>query len=416
MIEVDPKFARLFPALSSEPQIEQRYILITGGRGSMKSFTTALWACWNTFTPGQRTLYTRYTLTSAEISVIPEFQDKIELMGVSSLFRVRKLRVENTTTGSDILFSGIKTSAGNQTAKLKSIPGLNVLIVDEAEEFTSERDFDTIDESIRSTAGRNYIILVMNPASTEHWIYQRFFKGHERYIETDGCRVTMTTHPEVFHIHTTYLENKRNLSASFLHIAQGVKESHPAKYAHRYIGAWLDKVEGVIYANWREGPFDDSLPSVYGFDEGFSPDPAAMVQVAVDHRRKRLYVRECFYEARLSTNAVIEHISQHCKRNDLIVADDKGRLLAEIDRAGYNVRKTHKYPGSVKDGIRKIHDYEIIVEPGSYNVTHELRNYAWHDRRSDTPADGNDHAMDAMRYAFMLLAGKQVKAGIRRRN
>lgn len=78
MIEVDPKFARLFPALSSEPQIEQRYILITGGRGSMKSFTTALWACWNTFTPGQRTLYTRYTLTSAEISVIPEFQDKIE--------------------------------------------------------------------------------------------------------------------------------------------------------------------------------------------------------------------------------------------------------------------------------------------------------------------------------------------------
>jgi phage terminase large subunit len=409
-IHIHPKFAPMFAG------VEKRYIIITGGRGSMKSFTIALWACLNTFNPGQRVLYTRYTLSSAEISVIPEFLDKIDLINSAELFNIRKTRIENTKTGSDILFSGIKTSAGNQTAKLKSIPNLNVLIVDEAEEFTSERDFDSIDESIRSMNGRNYVILVMNPPSTEHWIYKRFFEGYERYEETDGARITMTTNPAVHHIHTTYLENECNLSASFLEIAAGTKASHPAKYAHRYIGAWRDKVEGVIYERWKEGLFDDSIPSVYGFDEGFSPDPAAMVQVAVDHKRKRLYVRECFYEARLSTNAVIERIGAHCKRNDMIVADDKGRLLAEIERAGFNIRKAHKYPGSVKDGIRKIHDYEIIVSPGSHNVAQELRNYAWHDRRSDTPADGNDHALDAMRYAFMALAGRQNKSGIKRRN
>lgn len=416
MIEVDPKFEDLFASLDGRDPIRQRYIIITGGRGSMKSFTTALWACLNTFLPNQRTLYTRYTLSSAEISIIPEFTDKISLLNVEDHFRITKTRIENTSTGSDILFSGIKTSAGNQTAKLKSIPGLNVLIVDEAEEFTSETDFDSIDESIRSKTGDNRVILVMNPPSTEHWIYQRFFRGHERYEEVDGARVTLTTHPEVFHIHTTYLENDKNLSASFLHIAASTKESHPAKYAHRYIGAWRDKVEGVIYERWKEGEFDESLPSVYGFDEGFHPDPAALVQVAVDHRRKLLYVRECFYETRLSTEAVVSAIGQHCKRNDLIIADDKGRLLAEISRAGFHVQKTHKYKGSVVDGIRKIHDYEIIAAPGSYNITHELRNYAWHDRRSETPADGNDHALDAMRYAFMFLVGRKAQKGVRRRN
>lgn len=416
MIEIDPIFAGLFPELSGADPITKRYIIVTGGRGSMKSFTIALWACWKTTFPGQRMLYTRYTLSSAEISIIPEFQEKIDMLGVAPAFRIRKTRVVNIQTGSDILFSGIKTSSGNQTAKLKSIPGLNVLIVDEAEEFTSEKDFDTIDDSIRAKDTENVVILIMNPTTTSHWIYQRFFAGHEQYIEIEGEKITTTTHPDVHHIHTTYKDNTKNLSASFLAQAAKLRESNPKKYAHRSLGVWQANSEDAIYGEiWSEGAFDESLPFVFAFDEGYSPDPAAMGKIAVDAKRKLIYLKECFYKERLSSEAVISNIGDHAGKRELIMADEKGRLIHEIAKAGYNIHKVHKYPGSVRDGILKILDYRIIIDPQSYNAKMEVQNYVWSDKKSSTPVDAFNHLMDCLRYGFDALT-TQRRAGARRRN
>ena len=47
------------------------------------------------------------------------------------------------------MFRGIKTSSGNQTAKLKSIQGITTFVCDEAEEWTNEEEFDKIMLSIR---------------------------------------------------------------------------------------------------------------------------------------------------------------------------------------------------------------------------------------------------------------------------
>ena len=38
---------------------------------------------------------------------------------------------------------------------------------------------------------------------------------------------------------------------------------------HKYLGAWLDSREGVIFEDWKEGAFDTSLPYGYGQDYGF---------------------------------------------------------------------------------------------------------------------------------------------------
>ena len=51
-------------------------------------------------------------------------------------------------------FSGIKTASGDQTAKLKSISGINTFVLDEAEELMDEESFDKIDYSIRSKDAR----------------------------------------------------------------------------------------------------------------------------------------------------------------------------------------------------------------------------------------------------------------------
>ena len=72
-------------------------------------------------TKNVRILFTRYTMTSAHLSIIPEFLEKIGLLGYENTFSVNKSEVVNTSNNSEILFRGIKTSAGNQTGNLKSL-------------------------------------------------------------------------------------------------------------------------------------------------------------------------------------------------------------------------------------------------------------------------------------------------------
>ncbi len=136
-------------------------ILVTGGRGSGKSFNVAAFIARLTFEMMQderlvhQILYTRYTMVSAHISIIPEMLEKIGLDGTGKYFHSTKTDVINKMTGSRIMFRGIKTSSGNQTAKLKSIHGITTFVCDEAEEWTSEQDFDKIMLSIRQKGIQN---------------------------------------------------------------------------------------------------------------------------------------------------------------------------------------------------------------------------------------------------------------------
>ncbi len=390
-----------------------RYFLITGGRGSAKSFTVGLWAC-NMLLANKdwKMLYTRYTLSSANISVIPEFREKIDLLGVGDEFQMTNALISHKVTKSEIIFSGIKTSSGNQTAKLKSIPKLNVFIVDEAEEFVSEKDFDTIDESIRMPDTPNIVILVMNPQDVEHWIWKRWFEKSHCMETIDGQMIPISIHPDITHIHTTYLDNYMNLSKDYIDKVNKVKELNIDAYAHRFLGKWLDKKQGVIFDNWIEGEFDVSLPFGYGLDFGFYPDPLALVKVAVDKGARKIYVQEIIYKQSLSYEAVIEQMKHFVEPNAMVVADtSEPRLIEALQINGLNVHKAEKGAGSIVEGIKKILDYTIVVTPESYNLKHELRNYIWNDRKSSTPLDAENHCCDSLRYASMrLLQGSDLLA------
>lgn len=72
---------------------DTRFYIITGGRGSGKSYGTTTFANMLTYEAGHRILFTRYTMTSAHLSIIPEFTEKIEKMGVSPHFHVNKTEI-----------------------------------------------------------------------------------------------------------------------------------------------------------------------------------------------------------------------------------------------------------------------------------------------------------------------------------
>jgi phage terminase large subunit len=387
-----------------------RYYIVTGGRGSGKSFAVTSILGGLTFEPMQRILFTRYTMTSAHISIIPEFIEKIELMNANHCFEITKTEITNTKTGGQILFRGIKTSSGNQTANLKSLQGITTWVVDEAEELTDEATFDKIDLSVRQQGVVNRVILILNPTTKDHWIYRRFF---EQAGVPEGSN---TTKGDTTYIHTTYLDNIDNLDPSFINQVERIRATNPGKYQHVVLGGWINQAEGVIFPNWTEGAFDNTLPYCYGQDYGFSIDPTTLARVAVDSKLKRICVHEEFYDKhrQLSTSDIFEiNKSRLLQPRDLIVADSaEPRLISELKNRGLNIEPCVKKPGSVSASISKMQEYEIIVTPESTNIKRELNNYVWNDKRAGVPIDAHNHMIDNIRYAFDRLTNKRPALGL----
>jgi phage terminase large subunit len=372
---------------------DSRYFIVTGGRGSSKSFSVTTFLLLLTNESNHVILFTRYTLVSANISIIPEFIEKIELMGLESEFIITKDEIINKNTNSKIIFKGIKTSSGTQTANLKSLQGVTTWVLDEAEELTDEDVFDKIDLSIRHKTKQNRVILILNPTTKEHFIYNKFFES--KGIEAGSTLVN----GDCTYIHTTYLDNIKNLSPSFLNQVEYIKQRRPEKYKHTILGGWLDKAEGVIFNNWTIGEFIEASPSVYGQDFGFSNDPTTLVQTSVDKTNKKIYLKLHLYQAGLITSEII-NINKRIAGNSLIVADSaEPRLIREIKLSGVNIIEAVKGQGSVTHGISLLQDYDLIVDADSIDLHKELNNYCWLEKKSNTPIDNHNHAIDAIRYA-----------------
>ena len=338
-----------------------------------------------------RVLFTRYTMVSAHLSIIPEFLEKISLLGFDNLFDVNKAEVVNLGNQSDILFRGIKTSAGNQTASLKSLTGVSCFVLDEAEELIDEDIFDTIDLSIRQKNVQNRVILVLNPVTKEHWIYNRFFQDKGVQAGFNG------TKDNVCYIHSTYQDNIENLSKSFLERVEMIKHRNFKKYQHKMLGGWLQRAEGVVFENWNIGEFNpDELQTSCGMDFGFSVDPDSLTEVAIDKNKKKIYLKEHIYKNGLKSHDLAKLVLDKIG-NKLIIADSaEPRLIADLKHLGVNIRAVKK--GTIESGITRMQDYELIVSPESTNIAKELNNYVYADKGSKLYVDAYNHAIDGIRY------------------
>ena len=330
-------------------------------------------------------------MTSAHLSIIPEFLEKIGLLGFENVFSINKAEVLNKSNNSDILFRGIRTSAGNQTASLKSLQGISTWVLDEAEELIDENIFDTIDLSIREKDVQNRIILILNPVTKEHWIYDRFFESKGVEGGFNGVK------GNICYIHSTYLDNKENLSGSFLERIKTIKHNNFKKYKHKILGGWLDKAEGVVFENWSIGEFNpDNLQTSCGMDFGFSIDPDSLTEVAIDKKHNKIYLKEHIYQNGLKSQELATIILDKVGQSLIIADSSEPRLIADLKHLGINIKPVKK--GTIESGITRMQDYELIVSPESINIAKELNNYIYSDKSSKLYVDSYNHAIDGIRY------------------
>ena len=374
-----------------------RYFVITGGRGSSKSFSVAVNLLLLSYEKGHTILFTRYTMVSAEISIIPEFLEKIEMLGLDSDFEITRSSITNIVTGSKIIFKGIKAGSSTQTANLKSISGVTCWVMDEAEELVDEDIFNKIDESVRTKGVQNRVILILNPTTKEHWIYNRFFiengvKGGSNIIKGDTA-----------YIHTTYLDNAEHLAPSFVANAERLKLRRPDEYNNRFLGGWLDKADGVIFENWRVGEFVETETMGYGQDYGFKADASTLSKVSIDNDNKIIYIKEMFYTHGMSTADLYRANELHCGKSLIIADSAEQRLISELSNLGLNIEGAKKGPGSINFGIKLMQGYDLVIDPDSINLMNELKNYAWAKGNVEKASDNFNHILDGARYIITYL-------------
>lgn len=218
-----------------------RYIILIGGRGSGKSYALAKWVNSATYCK-YSVLFTRFTMSSAETSVIPEFRNMCESVGNDQDFTFRRTQVENKHTGATIDYKGLKPTSNSSTGALKSIANKNVFIVEEAEDCPSFEIFDKVDNSIRMKGKHNIVVLCLNQGHVSHWIFKEFIQPHKAGLRDD-----------VHVIESTYLDNVKHLDESFINKANRLKETNFARYEHVFLNKWKDDVDGAL---WKQKLLD----------------------------------------------------------------------------------------------------------------------------------------------------------------
>lgn len=156
-------------------------------------------------------------------------------------------------------------------------------------------------------------------------------------------------------------------------------------------------LEGAILKRWKRGKFDDSLSSIFGIDWGYK-DPFTLVEVAINYKKKIIYVRQRCYAPGLNMKQIKRVVTKYVKNDELIVCDSAEPLnIRELDEEGFNVVGCWKAKGSVVQGLRFLQEFIIIVEDSS-DIENELNNYVWADKKSETPVDKFNHTIDPIRY------------------
>ena len=387
-----------------------RYTVITGGRASGKSTAVSTASVCDTYRDNNTVLYSRYTMTAAEISVIPEYKDKIVLLGKVPQFAITKDIIINRKSGGRMVFRGIQTSSGNQTAKLKSIPNLRKFFLDEAQELVNPVDFDTIDLSIRLQDAPNEVWLALNPSDIHHWIYKRFFRKPGVPYDYNGVV------DDVRYIHTDWRDVREYLSQSFIDKALQMEREDPDKYANLYLGDWSVRRSGLIYPRWEACTLADiplGLDWWYGNDWGYSNDPDALLRMGFDPLTRTLYIVQVMYATGKLPRDVAAAIRQDCEArgadaNKAVVYCDPARpdSIAEL-RMQYSI---NALPGINRDKVGRIGYLQgFKVRYVGDAIKDEVETYSWEPDKNDpevftdVPQDGNDHLMDGASYATTHL-------------
>src|SRR3990167_1115534 len=385
-------------------QKKARYTIVMGGRGAGRSTAASQYVTSKLPTKD----YFRCALMRAINSDIRhsswhEVIDRIDEQEARQAFRITENDMHISYGRNSIQAHGFRASSGSHSAKLKSLASYNEIWIEEAEEI-GEKEFTTLDDTLRTKKGDIRIILTLNTPPKNHWIIRKWFdlvpteiKGFYKPKAKEG----------IVYIPGTFRDNLPNLDQDTISRYEQYRKDKPDYYWQYIEGLSPETVLGKIYSGWRvvdSVPYEARLIG-YGLDFGFDPDPAAIV--AIYYHNGGYILDEKLYQTRLLN----EHLALTLKTlpQAPVVADSaEEKAIEDIRRYSVNIIGADKGPGSVRTGIKQVQGLKISYTRSSTNLQNEYENYAWKINKDGDQLGIEDpkcenHLMSATRYALCAM-------------
>lgn len=376
VIEIPIEYKRLFDK-------DWREAAIYGGRFSLKSHTVA------------RYLLIRARMAKTRVGCFREFQNSItesshqllaDLIKQYELtdFEVTINSIINKVNGSDFIFKGLH----HNEQSVKSIEGIDIAWVEEAQTISRE-SIEVLTPTVRK------------PGSQIIYTYNRL-------LEDDPVhqRLVVEGRPNTLIINVNYdIAIKYKMMPDVIRLEmEDDRDKRPALYRHKWLGE-PNSMELKIYKDWA---FIDEIPHEarlerYGLDFGYSNDPAAIV--AVYKYNGGFIFDEIFYKTKFFNNQLADFIKAQEKQALVIADSSEPKSIDEMALFDVSIMGAKKGADSVRHGISMMQAQRISVTKRSHNLIKEYKSYLWKTDRdgkiiAGVPEGGNDHALDAARYAM----------------
>jgi phage terminase large subunit len=231
-----PKFRIL------HPDVKARHKCLYGGRGSGKSWAAAMMAVYIADIASARILFTREVQASISESMHKLVSDMIHRQGLDDRFDIGKTEISHKENGSQFIFRGMQD--------VKSMEGLDIVIVDEAQQVTKETATRLIPTVRRE---HSQLWWMWNPDDEDDWV-QQYFLGKNPPPNTVIELVNYTDNvfcPSVLIQEAQYLRETNY--AMYRHVWLG--ETRPRGVGWTFISPlWLD-----FAASGEVKPLEDHL-------------------------------------------------------------------------------------------------------------------------------------------------------------
>lgn len=379
---------------------EHDTILLVGGGGSGKSYFSFQRAVIRSLQDKRKYLVIRKSAVDLRKSC---WED---LCGTLKHFQIYQMcKVNNTNlsielpNGSQFICSGL-----DNYEKVKSIPNITDIIIEEASEISLD-DFSQLSMRLRGKGNfRNQIVLMTNPISKANWVYKHFFQ--------DGCK-----EPNCIIHQSTYKDNKF-CNERTIQALESYKDTNPMFYRVYCLGEF-GSISKLVFNNWRTENIDlDSIRKqnfehLVGIDFGFTNDPTTIIDSLLDEGNKKLYVQREFFKSGLTNDEIANQIKVMGLSKSKIIADSaEQKSIEEIKRMDVpHIKPSIKGQGSINQGIQQLQQYEIVIDESCLNLIEEFENYSYKKDKStgeyiNEPIDAFNHGIDALRYSLQCSNSK----------
>ena len=373
---------------------------LSGGRGSLKSSTVSLLTpLLLALNPQAHALVLRKVGATLRDSVYSQYVWAIEALGMADLWtaKLSPLELVYRPTGQRILFRGT-----DDPMKIKSIKApfgyIAVTHFEELDQFAGRGEIRSILQSTMRGGPVFWNFETYNPPITrDSWVNQD----------------ALEERPDRLRHHSTYLEAPPEwLGPQFLAEAEQVRLTDERAYRHDYLGE-ATGAGGEVFDNLQIRQISDAELAGFdrilmGIDWGWYPDPFHWAKVHWEPARRTLYLID-EYRANRQTNADTWQALKALKgvRDfDLITADSAEQKSIQDFRAyGSMCRGAVKGPDSRRYSFKWLQGLRaIVIDPVRCpHAAREFSRYEYERTREgellNSYPDGNDHAIDAVRYA-----------------